>query len=156
MGNQIELYKQQAEEGIQAIHNMLIENGGDLQENLDKMPLRHSFTDGIYVRELTIPEGTMLVGKIHKHRHHNMLLKGDIIVATSEGNVEMLQAPLMIVSEPGTQRVGYAVTECVWSCIHKNEDNIEDLDKLEQINGVSSKQEYLEYKKEQDKLISKT
>ena len=84
MGNQIELYKQQAEEGIQAIHNMLIENGGDLQENLDKMPLRHSFTDGIYVRELTIPEGTMLVGKIHKHRHHNMLLKGDIIVATSE------------------------------------------------------------------------
>ena len=36
MGNQIELYKQQAEEGIQAIHNMLIENGGDLQENLSR------------------------------------------------------------------------------------------------------------------------
>ena len=55
-------------------------------------PLKHSFSEGIYVREITIPEGTVLTGKIHKHRHPNFLLKGEVIVITEEGR-ETLTAP---------------------------------------------------------------
>ena len=135
-------------EGIEQISDLLVENGGSLPESLEVLGMKHSFTDGVYAREMTIPEGTMVVGKIHKHRHHNFLLKGEILVATAERGVEHLKAPMMIVSEPGTQRVGYALTETVWTCIHKNEDNIEDLELLEEINVVDTPQQYLEYKEQ--------
>ena len=38
-------------------------------------PLTHSFSSGIYVREIFIPAGMFVVGKIHKHDHPNFLLK---------------------------------------------------------------------------------
>ena len=40
-------------------------------------------------------------------------MKGSIIVLTETNGVELLQAPLMIVSEEGTQRIGYAITDTV-------------------------------------------
>ena len=135
-------------QGMQELTDFLVESGGTLPENMNAVDMRHSFTDGIYCREMTIPPSTVVVGKIHKHRHHNFLTKGSIIVVTEEGGVELLQAPLMVVSEPGTQRIGYAITETIWTCVHKNEDNIEDLELLEEINVVDTPQQYLEYKEQ--------
>lgn len=146
--NSLDQFTGNVAEGIQQITDLLVENGGSSPESLEVLGMKHSFTDGVYAREMTIPEGTMVVGKIHKHRHHNFLLKGEILVATAERGVEHLKAPMMIVSEPGTQRVGYALTETVWTCIHKNEDNIEDLELLEEINVVDTPQQYLEYKEQ--------
>ena len=107
--------------------------------------MKHSFTDGVYCREMTIPPETMVVGKIHKHKHHNFLVKGEILVATAEGGVQHLKAPMMIVSDPGTQRVGYALTETVWTCVHLNESNTQDLELLEKENVVDTMTDYLEY-----------
>ena len=47
-------------------------------------PLKHTFSDGIYVREITIPAGMFIVGKIHKHDHPNFLLKGKVVVVTED------------------------------------------------------------------------
>lgn len=146
--NSLDKYTGSTAEGIQQITDILVEQGGDLPESLEMLGMKHSFTDGIYAREMTIPKDTMVVGKIHKHRHHNFLTKGSIIVVTEEGGVELLQAPMMVVSEPGTQRIGYAITETIWTCVHKNEDNIEDLELLEEINVVDTPQQYLEYKEQ--------
>lgn len=95
-------------------------------------PLKHSFSDGIYVREITIPEGTLLTGKIHKHEHPNFLLKGEVIVVTEEGK-ETLTAPCSMMSKAGTKRALYAVTELVWTTIHHNPTNTQDLKELEKI-----------------------
>ena len=141
-------YNKTVKEGIEEIRDLLVESGGTLKENLDILGMNHSFTDGIYCREMTIPPETLLIGKIHKHEHHNFLTKGSIMVVTEEGGVELLQAPMMVVSKPGTQRVGYALTETIWTCVHKNEDNITDLDMLEEINVVDTPQQYLEYKEQ--------
>ena len=106
-------------DGMEEIKNFLMDpstEGADL-------PLRHSFAPGIYAREMSIPEGTLLIGKIHKHRHHNFLMQGSIIVLTEDEGVKLLQAPLMVVSEPGTQRIGYAVTDTIWTTVHENKDN---------------------------------
>ena len=146
--NILKTHTQSAAEGIQQITDLLIENGGSTPESLAVLGMKHSFTDGVYCREMTIPAETMVVGKILKHKHHNFLVKGEILVATAEGGVQHLKAPMMIVSNPGTQRVGYALTETVWTCVHKNEDNIEDLDVLEEINVVETPQQYLEYSKQ--------
>jgi hypothetical protein len=129
-------------EGMEEIKNFLMDpstEGADL-------PIRHSFAPGIYAREMSIPEGTLLIGKIHKHRHHNFLMQGSIIVLTEEEGVKLLQAPLMIVSEPGTQRVGYAVTDTIWTTVHENKDNTEDLDIIEKRTVTDNKQKYIEYK----------
>ena len=110
------------------------------------LPIKHSFAPGIYAREMTIPEGTLLLGKIHKHKHHNFLMQGSIIVLTESKGVELLQAPLMIVSEPGTQRIGYAVTDTIWTTVHENKDNTEDLAVIEKRTVTDDKKKYIEYK----------
>ena len=106
-------------------------------------PLKHSFSDGIYVREITIPEGMFIVGKIHKHDHPNFLLKGKVIVVTEDG-MEELEGPLSMISKAGTKRALYAVTDLVWTTIHANPNNTEDLKELEE-NIIAPT--YLEYEK---------
>jgi hypothetical protein len=132
--------------GIEEIKSFLADP--IFKENSDDTdwPLKHTFSNGIYARELTIPEGGLIVGKIHKTQHHNFLLKGEIIVLTEEGKVNLLQAPCTIVSEPGTQRVGYALTETVWTAVHLNESNTQDIELLEKENVVDNFEAYLEYK----------
>ena len=137
-------------EGMEEIKNFLM-NPTTKQTEL---PLKHSFAPGVYAREMEIPAGTLLIGKIHKHRHHNFLMKGSIIVLTEANGVELLQAPLMIVSEEGTQRIGYAVTDTVWTTIHENKDNSEDLDVIENRTVVKTKAKYIEYKKKLIKNIT--
>jgi|TARA_R110000787_G_scaffold41377_1_gene102314 hypothetical protein len=137
-------------EGMEEIKNFLMDPTTEQTE----LPLKHSFAPGVYAREMEIPAGTLLIGKIHKHRHHNFLMKGSIIVLTETNGVELLQAPLMIVSEEGTQRIGYAVTDTIWTTIHENKDNSEDLDVIEQRTVVKTKTKYLEYKKKLIKNIT--
>ena len=36
----------------------------------------HRFAPGLYVRELTVPAGCVIVGKVHKHESVNILVKG--------------------------------------------------------------------------------
>lgn len=92
------------------------------------MPLRHFFANGIYARELTIPKGTVLVGKIHKYAQINILSKGDISIATEQG-IMRVQAPYTVVSPPGTKRVGYAHEETVWTTISRTDET--DLELIE-------------------------
>ena len=133
-------------EGMEEIKNFLMNPTTEQTE----LSLKHSFAPGVYAREMEIPAGTLLIGKIHKHKHHNFLMKGSIIVLTEANGVELLQAPLMIVSEEGTQRIGYAVTDTVWTTIHENKDNSEDLDVIENRTVVKTKAKYIEHK---NKLI---
>ena len=133
-------------EGMEEIKNFLMNPTTEQTE----LPLKHSFAPGVYAREMEIPAGTLLIGKIHKHRHHNFLMKGSIIVLTEANGVELLQAPLMIVSKEGTQRIGYAITDTVWTTIHENKDNSEDLDVIEKRTVVKTKAKYIEHK---NKLI---
>lgn len=92
------------------------------------LPLRHHFSKGLYCRELDIPKGTILVGKIHKHETLNILAQGDISLFTEDG-VKRVQAPYIVVSRPGIKRVGYAHTDCVWINVHATEER--DLEKIE-------------------------
>lgn len=95
----------------------------------DHCPLKHSFADGIYVREIFIPKGTLIVGKIHKHAHPNFLLRGEVSVMTEEGP-QRLKAPLSMISPAGTKRVVYAHEDCVWvTCHATNKINLRKIEK---------------------------
>ena len=88
-------------------------------EQVDIPPI-HYFAKGLYAREIFIPAGTLLTGKIHKREHLNIISQGDISVMTEEG-VKRISAPFAMVSKPGIKRVGYAHEDTVWTTIHATE-----------------------------------
>lgn len=106
------------------------------------MPLQHVFAPGVYLRTIFIPAGTVLVGKIHKHKHGNILSKGKAILYTEHGGVEHWEGPITAVSEPGTKRAVYAVTDVYWTTVHLNPTDTQDLRALEDDIIAETYEEY--------------
>ena len=109
-----------------------------LEDALLQMPhahlpedVHHHFAPGMYLRELRIPKGAVLTGKIHRTEHLNILAAGEISVLTEHG-VQRLKAPCVIKSSPGIKRAGYAHDDCVWICVHANPIDETDLAALEE------------------------
>ena len=99
----------------------------------------HYFADGLYAREITIPKGAVLTGKIHLFEHINIISKGDISVLTEEG-VKRIKAPATIISQPGIKRVGYAHEETVWTTVHAC--RVADAEEAEKLLVVDTFEEF--------------
>lgn len=95
-----------------------------------ELPVRHYFANGLYAREITIPAGTLLTGAVHLSEHLNIISQGSISVATEFGS-DRITAPATLVSPPGTKRLGYAHTETIWTTVHANPDDCQDIPLLE-------------------------
>jgi len=108
-------------------------------------PLQHVFAPGVYARTINIPAGTCIVGKIHKHKHLNILSAGTVLVLTESQGVERLTGPLTMVSEPGTKRAVLAETDAVWTTIHLTAET--DLAKIEDEVIAKSYEEYEQFLK---------
>lgn len=92
----------------------------------------HHFAPGIYMREIFIPKGTTLTGKIHKTEHLNIVSHGRLTVWTEDG-MKTLAASMVIKSQPGTKRVGFAHEDTVWITVHPNLTDERDTDKIEEM-----------------------
>lgn len=92
-------------------------------------PVFHHFAEGTYTREVHIPAGTTLTGKIHRFSTINILAKGEIEVTGPEGMTRMT-APAVFVSGAGMKKVGHAITDVVWINVHPSSET--DLAALEQ------------------------
>ena len=118
--------------------------------NLDKefkikaadCPLKHLFSEGMYVREVTVPAGTLVIGKIHKHEHPAFLLKGEAFVITEYDGIKEMKGPCSFISPAGVKRAVFAKTELVWTTVHLNPENITDLEKLEEDNIAINYEEF--------------
>jgi hypothetical protein len=118
-------------------------------------PLKHSFSDGIYVREIFLPAGTMLTGKIHKHAHPNFLMSGKVEVITEGGGYETLQGPVAMMSKAGTKRAVNVLEDAVWITVHHNPTNTQDLKELEKIVIADSYEEYERFTQKEIGLFKK-
>ena len=92
-------------------------------------PLKHSFGDGIYVREIFNPKGALIITKIHKKTHPFFLLKGKMMIATEAG-VVTLEAPYQGMTKAGTKRAIYALEDVTFVTVHAT--NKTDLDEIEE------------------------
>lgn len=117
-------------DAIMALEREMIDHPERLLEDGRPIELEtiHHFAPGLYARELRIPKGVLLTGKIHKTEHLNILAKGRIEISNMGESREMI-APQIFVSPPGTKRAGYAHEDCVWITIHPTEET--DIMKLE-------------------------
>ena len=107
-------------------------------------PIKHTFADGVYIRQMDMAAGTVVVGAIHKHLHVWFLLEGDLTIATQD-TVKNYVAPCYVISKPGTQRVLYANEDSVFVNIHKNPNEIKDIRELEKEWSALTQEEYDEY-----------
>src|SRR5437764_1331434 len=92
--------------------------------------LVHRFAAGLYMRELHIPAGVLSTGKIHKHEHIGMLLKG-VREMLIDGNLELVTAGFTATIRAGSKLACYTWEDSVWVTIHPNPDDERDIGKLE-------------------------
>ena len=105
---------------------------------------KHSFADGIYIREMRMKKGQLGFSAIHKHSYGFFLLSG-ILASSKEEGVEEFIGPCYVVSPQGAKRIVYAIEDCIITTVHANPTNTEDLNELAKINIVFTWEEYNEY-----------
>jgi hypothetical protein len=92
-------------------------------------PVTHRFTKGCYLREILMPKGTRIIGKIHATEHFNILLTGSVTVITAEG-VEDMKAPYTFTSKAGVQKVVIVHEDCIWQTVHiTDKTDLEEIEK---------------------------
>jgi len=118
---------QVVQEGLKA----MIENG-DAESTLEDCKVTHYFTPideqygcCTYAREMFIPKGTLIIGKIHRHQHLNFISKGRVKVVTEFGT-KYLEAPCTFVSEVGLKRAVYAEEDTIWTTVHLTKHSSEE------------------------------
>jgi hypothetical protein len=92
-------------------------------------PVTHYQIEGVYVRSMFIPAGTMLTGKIHNFENIAILAQGTIRI-TNGSESYVLTAPHILVDQPGVKRLGYAETDVTFITVHRTDNvEIDDLEK---------------------------
>lgn len=101
-----------------------------LQQPQAEIPVRHEFIPGLYRREITFAPGTLATGKVHTVDHMDVMLTGQMIIATPDGP-KLLTAPCTLITRAGDKKAGVALTEVIWTSYHPNPNNETDPAKLE-------------------------
>lgn len=94
-----------------------------------EMPVTHHFSPGVYVREIYMAAGTIVIGHRHKTEHLNVVLTGSAIVYC-EGITEQITAPFIFKSGVDAQKVLYIQEAMRWATIHPTHET--DLKVLEE------------------------
>lgn len=113
----------------------LVQKVDSLQEYMLSLPqvkceVLHRFAPGLYIREVTVPAGTMAIGHYQRNEHLNILLKGKVTVMNDDGTTSRLEAPMMFVGKPG-RKIGYIEEDMVWQNIYATTET--DVEKLEEM-----------------------
>ena len=91
-------------------------------------PLKHSYGDGIYVREIFMPKGTLIMSKIHKFTHPYFVLTGKASILTEDG-IQFIEAPFQGMTKAGTKRLLYIYEDMIWITVHvTNKTDLKDIE----------------------------
>ena len=133
--------KEKFKKDINAFEEKLKAVSGSL--GTDPFPLIHTFSDGLYIRQIKVPPKTLTVTKIHKQEHVFFLMKGTISVLTPDG-VKKYTAPFQGITKVGTKRVIYHYDEVIFTTVHSTDKKTikevelqviaNDFDKIESVN----------------------
>ena len=94
----------------------------------------HYFANGMYLRTVWSPAGTVIVGKVHKTEHFYAVLTGKVRVTTGAGVQELdatKNGPQILTCPIGTQRAVYVIKDAWRMNVHLNPWNVTDIDEIE-------------------------
>jgi hypothetical protein len=110
--NSISLFVRQA---IAQLQERMIATPGAMLG--DCCPLKHTFAHGLYIREITMPAGILIVTKLHKYSHAAFILQGDVSIMEETGP-RRVSAPASFITPAGTKRVVFTHSETIWITVH--------------------------------------
>ena len=99
--------------------------GAEFSENVN-----HYFAPGIYVRELHMPKGMVLVGHKQKTETVNIFLKGKVALI-EDGELIYREAPFTYVAPAKHRKVGYVIEDMIWLNVFSSDET--DVEILEDI-----------------------
>lgn len=79
----------------------------------------HMFTNGMYIREIFMPAGSLITSKIHKTEHPYIVSYGKVAVSIDSEDWNEITAPYTGITKPGTRRVLYIIEDCIWTTFHR-------------------------------------
>ena len=117
----------------QDLDNLLSQKVEVLLSRVQKMPqvdcqTKHYFGPSIYIREVTMPAGAVVIGKPHKKDHMCVMLQGRMIIVNADGTRKELVAPMTFVGNAG-RKVAYILETTVFQNILATDET--DIDVLE-------------------------
>jgi len=133
---------------IDALEAALMDNHNELGlvvGDSDMFPLKHSFVDGLYIREMQMKKDHFAIGKLQKNEHLWMLLQGKLTVTTQSGSEEYI-GPCYVKAKAGEKKAVYAHEDSIFVNIYPNPNNEQDLDKIENTWIAKNYLEYEQYK----------
>ena len=99
--------------------------GSEFSENVN-----HYFAPGIYVRELHMAKGMILVGHRHSTETVNTLLKGKVALI-EDGKLIYREAPFTYVSPAKHRKAAYVIEDMIWQNVFSSDET--DVEILEDI-----------------------
>jgi hypothetical protein len=117
----------------QDIDSLLSQKVDHLLSQVEKMPqvdcqTKHYFGPNLYIREVTMPAGTVVIGKPHRKEHMCIMLQGRMIVVLGDGTKQELVAPMTFVGSAG-RKVAYILETTVFQNVLATDET--DIDVLE-------------------------
>ena len=110
-----------------------------------KLPFhnRHDFCPGLYARTIFMEAGSVVISKVHKTQHFFVCVQGSCTVVDSHGTRQLIEAPYLGVTMPGTERALHIHEDCIWTTFHVTDltdpeeigkqilaDSLDDLEKV--------------------------
>ncbi len=99
-------------ESVEVLEQLMLEH-----EQVD-IPAVEQLRNGLYMREIVIPAGTILTGRVWLEDYIDIMVSGHIIVATADG-VKELKGYNVCDGKGGRKRAGYAIEDTAWITVHK-------------------------------------
>jgi len=89
------------------------------EEMLIKCPLKHTFTPGLYLRQIFMPKDSIIVSRRHLTEHPFIVLTGVADVFDELGGyVDRIEAPYVGITKPGTRRMLHIREDSIWLTAH--------------------------------------
>lgn len=79
----------------------------------------HKFAQGLYIRQITIPAGTLLTGCACNSEHLSVMVSGAMHVL-ADGALRELRGYHQWIAPAGVKRVGIAIDDTIWFTVHPN------------------------------------
>ena len=92
-------------------------------------PVRHHFAPGVYLREMTIPAGTIVTGAVHKTTNLIVVSMGRLRIVTEDGTREVVAGDT-VTCRPGMKNAVVALEDSRWTNILPNPNDCTDTDAL--------------------------
>lgn len=122
-------------------------------------PVDHIFTPGLYTRVIDMAPGSLITSKIHRTEHVFAILSGKAAVWDGENGVQILRAPYLGITKPGTRRVLLIAEQCRWATFHPaTEATVEEIEariiEPRDVSSIEQSEEFLQIDGDIQKLLS--